>query len=58
MMMLYVRIFSVIQPNETHTPYETGKEPFSIECCKTVNFTSHASKEFFESRISLVGNSD
>ena len=32
--MLYVRIFSVIQPNETHTPYETSKEPFSIECRK------------------------
>ena len=57
-MMLYVRIFSLIQPNETHAPYEIGKEPFSIECRKTVNFTSHASKEFFESRISLVGNSD
>lgn len=54
--MLYVRIFSLIQPNETNAPYETGKEPFSIEWRKTVNFTSHASKEFFESRISLVSD--
>ena len=41
-MMLYVRIFSVIQPNETHSlPMKQAKSPFRLSVV-----TSHASKEF------------